>query len=175
MNCYLVAPEENSDNDNSRGGENFKRLEKSYRRYASIFENVSIVLRSDLAREGYLDFPHICNDLEENCPVESVMEALKNANSEAVFIGSAKISDFPLELAVKLVREYNDEPFLGYSSPTEADQPAQPLFGIYNKKIRAELSVLESNDSSNFMQLLGEVGKLVPIPDSEAGHQIGID
>lgn len=174
MNCYLVAPQDKTDSDNSRSGEKFKRLEKSYRRYAAIFENVSIVLRSDLAREGYLDFPHICNDSEDNCPAQSVVEALKNANSEAVFIGSAEISDFPLELAVKLVREYTGESFLGYSASEDKDKPAQPLFGIYSKKIASELSGLDSDDSSDFLKLLSEVGKLVPITDRETANQLRI-
>jgi molybdopterin-guanine dinucleotide biosynthesis protein A len=175
MNCYLIASDGKADTDGSRDGESFKRLEKSYQRYASIFENVSLVLNPELAREGYLDFPHVCKKSKDICPVESVALAIKNANSEAVFIGSADISDFPLELAVKLVREYNGESFLGYRGPSDENRPTQPLFGIYSKKMAAELTDLDSEDSDRFMQLLGEVGKLMPISDSSAAAQIGID
>ena len=104
MDCFLLAGgKDNPRKDLERDGD-ISRLERGYRRYAKLFERVTLVLKRDQATVPYVNYPHICDTETEHGAVYGVKAALQQAESDAVFIGSSDIVDFPLELACELVR-----------------------------------------------------------------------
>lgn len=173
MNCFVLAGGQKSATHFQEQGDT-TRLEKSYRRYASLFEQVSLVLKKEQARERYLNYPHVCDSLESESILAGVASALENARSEAVFIGSAELSEFPLELIVKLVREYDGESFLGYYDPASGEEKGQPLFGIYHRRLAEKIEKLGEESSEQLARLLAEVGRLVPLPQDVPAASIGI-
>ena len=104
--------------------------------------------------------------------MHGIEEALRQSGSDAVFIGSTEIRDFPLELVVELVRNYQGESFLGYQSVHQG--VAQPLFGIYSKKLVESLNEGKAADLTELMQLLARDGKLLPLPDPTLAEQLNL-
>ena len=145
------------------------RLEKSFRSYAAVFDRVKLVIKKDQAREKYLNYPHICDELAQNDSGAGVTAALKDADSEAVFIGASDINDFPLALLVKLIKNYNGESFMGYVDKTDKHQP---LFGIYNKNIVEKLNNKLSLKSLS--DLPEENIKLLELPENVTSTCIGL-
>jgi len=175
MECYLVA------NDPAQAPRHFEpcgkttSLEQGYRRYATLFEQVRLVLNDDQATGRYLNYPHVCESSAQRTAVVSVACALRESASEAIFVGSTAIDQFPYELAVELVRQYDGEPFLGYYKPTEDGQTQQPLFGIYHKRLLQRLSEVNTEDNQALLAVLTREGKLVPLPDQYPGDLIGLE
>jgi len=173
MDCFVLAGgKSNESEDFQRVGE-LTRLEKGYRRYAAVFEKVKLVLKKDQATERYLNYPHICDEVSDRDAVIGIKAALEQSDSEAVFIGSSDIVDFPLELAAELVKSYNGELFLGYRDDSGEADSYQPLFGIFSKRLAGHL------DSNGFTlkelsQLLSREGRLVPLPEHVPGVQLGL-
>jgi len=174
MDCYVLAGgKRNVSEDFAPDGE-ITRLEKGYRRYAALFEKVSLVVKKEQAREKYLNYPHVCDPDSDHGIALGVATALEDADSEAVFIGSSEISDFPLRLIVELVRNYSGEPFLGYYDSRSTDGSHQPLFGIYNKGVLTKLQAVVADQSESLEKLLSEEGRLIPLPDDIPADRIGL-
>ncbi|MDF1545118.1 MAG: hypothetical protein P1R58_08460 [bacterium] len=162
MNCYILAGgKKNQDRDFSSQGE-LTRLETGYRRYAAVFDKVKLVIKEDQAKEHYLNYPHVCDASDHRNPVIGLQAALDDTGADAVFIGSTELVDFPLELPVNLVKNYNGEPFLGYHIP-DMDENAQPLFAIYSRELLNE-ELTDSDGKLDMHQLLTSGGKLLPLP-----------
>jgi len=173
MDCFVLAGgRSNETEDFQRVGE-LTRLEKGYRRYAAVFEKVKLVLRRDQATERYLNYPHICDSDADRGAVIGIKAALTQSESDAVFIGSSDIADFPLELVAALVKSYNGELFLGYRDMTGPTDRYQPLFGIFSKRL---VSHLEAAGLSlqEFSKMLGREGRLMPLPAGVPAGQLGL-
>jgi molybdopterin-guanine dinucleotide biosynthesis protein A len=173
MDCFVLAGgRSNVENDFKAAGE-LTHLEKGYRRYATVFEKVKLVLKKEQATEKYLNYPHICDEESDRGAVIGIKAALKQAGSEPIFIGSSDLVDFPLELAVELVNRYDGELFLGYC---DASQPAgsyQPLFGVFSRELVDRLQ--EAGQSlRDLSRLLARVGKLMPLPSGIPADRLGI-
>jgi molybdopterin-guanine dinucleotide biosynthesis protein A len=173
MECFVLAGgARNPVNDFTPDGE-LTHLEKSYRRYAKVFENVRLVLKADQATERYLNYPHICDQESRRSAVVGIQAALAQAQSEAVFIGSTEISEFPLELAADLVRQYNGELFLGYCDSSTEPTRHQPLFGIFSKKLLAQFA--EAGQTAlDLARFLAQKGRLLPLPTGASGSVLGL-
>lgn len=169
MDCFVLAGGRHNPVRDFQPVGDLTRLEQGYRRYAAVFENVRLVLKKDQATERYLNYPHVCDERSESGPVIGVKTALGQARSEAVFIGSTEITNFPLELAAKLVRQYDGELFLGYCS-SERPTGSRPLFGVFHTRLLDRLTET-GPESLEFFELLGREGRLVPLPpDISADH-----
>ncbi len=174
MSCYILAGgKQNGDRDFSSVGE-ITRIEKSFRRFASVFDKVKLVIKEDQAREGYLNYPHICDKQNHRSAVVGVATALGDADSDAVFIGSSDMLDFPLDLLVNLIKSYDGETFLGYYDRSRGDQTPQPLFGIYNRRLSERINLDEKQPNSVTDLLSGKV-KLIPLPNGIDASCIGIN
>jgi len=172
MDCFVLAGgERNAERDFEPVGE-VTRLEQVYRRYAAVFENVFLVLKKDQAKERYLNYPHVCGDHWERAPVIGLRTALEQARSEAVFIGNSGITDFPLHLVVDLVKSYNGELFLGYCDSSRPDRH-QPWFGVFSKRLIQRLADTGVR-SLNLAELLGRVGRIVPLPPDIPAEWVGL-
>lgn len=172
MDCFVLAGGKSNQERDFQPDGDLTRLERGYRRYAAVFERVTLVLKKDQARELYLNYPYVCDESTEHGAVHGIEEALRQSGSDAVFIGSTEIRDFPLELVVELVRNYQGESFLGYQSVHQG--VAQPLFGIYNKKLVESLNEGKAADLTELMQLLARDGKLLPLPDPTLAEQLNL-
>ena len=163
MTCYILAGgEKNPQVDFKPAGE-LTRLEKTYRNYAKVFDRVKLVIKADQAKERYLNYPHVCDQAEEKGSWVGISTALADAKTEAVFIGSSAITDFPPQLMVELVKNYNGEAFVGYA---DENNNTQPLFGIYNKKLCDRLNL---DEFENLEDLLDpDDMKLLMLPDEIA-------
>lgn len=172
MDCYVLAGEETRPKHGLSPFDKRAKLELSFRSYAAVFDKVKLVIKKKQAKEEFLNFPHLCNEEENNQTVVSIAKAVKDAKSDAIFIGSTDIYDFPLSLLARLLKTYNGETFLGYTSPTDTNS-SQPLFGIYNKK--AAKNILNKNDADITLGdfLTGDV-KLLPLPDDIDSACIGL-
>ncbi len=172
MDCFVLAGgKENRERDFQSDGE-LTRLERGYRRYAAVFERVTLVLKKEQASGHYLNYPHVCDETSDHGALHGIEAALRGADSDAIFIGSSEITDFPLELLVELVKNYQGEAFLGYQDSRQGT--AQPLFGIYNKKLAARLNESGTSDMSELTHLLAREGRLLPLPDSTMTEQINL-
>ena len=171
MDCFLLAGGKNNQERDFQPDGDLTRLERGYRRYAAVFERVTLVLKKDQAREHYLNYPYVCDESSEHGAVHGIEEALRRSGSDAVFIGSSEITDFPLGLVVDLVNKYQGESFLGYEGNS---QGAQPLFGIYSKKLVEAMNQAGPSDMKDLMQLLSREGKLLPLPDPTMAEQLNI-
>lgn len=172
MDCFVLAGgPHNPSKDFEPVGE-LTRLERGYRKYASVFEKVKLVLKKEQATERYLNYPHVCDAVDESSAVIGVATALDQAESEAVFIGSSEITDFPLDLIVDLVDRYDGELFLGYGDDSQTSRRL-PLFGVFSTRLLAHL---DQNDlqGSKFMELLDREGRLMPLPSEVSATQIGL-
>lgn len=107
-------------------------LEQSFRNYAAVFDKVKLVISESQAKEHFLNFPFVSHSKNSSDEFD-LLPLLKNANSEAVFIGHTNLVDFPISILVELIKSYNNEMFLGYKSPSTSSQKLN--FGIYNKSI----------------------------------------
>lgn len=172
MDCFVLAGGKSNQERDFQPDGDLTRLERGYRRYAAVFERVTLVLKKDQARERYLNYPHVCDETPEHGAVHGIEEALRRSGSDAVFIGSSEITDFPLALVVELVRNYQGESFLGYQSSHQG--VAQPLFGIYSKKLVDSLNEAKAQDLNDLMQLLAREGKLLPLPDPTLAEQLNL-
>ena len=163
MDCYVLAGgPRNPERDAQREGD-MTRLERGYRRYAKVFEKVILVVKQHQARVPYVNYPHICDDEADQGAVYGIKTALREAESEAVFIGSSEIIDFPLELLYDLVTRYNGEMFLGYRDWLGSPGEPQPLFGVFHKKLVRKLE--QAGESIEALQqVLAAEGKFVPLP-----------
>jgi len=171
MDCYVLAGGKSNPSEDFQPDGELTRLEKGYRRYAAIFDRVKLVLKKDQAREKYLNYPYILDDDSNQSAVIGVRAALKQSNSEAVFIGSSDISSFPLELVVDLIRQYQGESFLGYCDSSSSEK-SQPLFGIFHQSLTEHLD--KAGDTiSELSELLDREGKLLPLPDHISIDQLG--
>jgi molybdopterin-guanine dinucleotide biosynthesis protein A len=170
MNCYILAGGEDNPKDDFLKIGDISRLEKSYRSYAAVFDKVKIVIKKDQAKEKYLNYPHICDELDKKSAAAGVEAALRDANSEAVFIGSTDINEFPPKLLYELIKSYNGEAFLGYIDKTNKHQP---LFGIYNKGLGSKISV--SGDKKIDISEFGDDNiKLLNLPENIDAACIGL-
>ena len=172
MNCYILAGGEEDKKVGSSSLLRRAKLEKSFRNYAAVFDKVKLVIKEKQAKEDYLNFPHICDENETSHSSARISRALQDADSDAVFIGSADIYDFPISLLSKLIKEYNGELFLGYVSP-QSDGNSQPLFGIYHKKMADKIS----NQSDGFYSintLTNTDAKFLILPDEVDSSCIGL-
>ena len=138
MSCYILAGGEENPLEDFQMVGGTTRLENSFKNYARVFDRVKLVIKEDQAKEKYLNYPHVCDQLAENKPVVGVAAALEDADTDAVFIGRSDITDFPLKLLVNLIKSYNGESFLGY---VDKDNNQKPLFGIYNKRLTDRLDI----------------------------------
>jgi molybdopterin-guanine dinucleotide biosynthesis protein A len=162
MDCFILAGgEENPLRDFEPEGE-LTRLEKGYRRYAAIFEKVRLVLKPHQATERYLNYPHVCDTDPRSSAAVGLATALYNSDSDAAFIGSSEIHDFPLELVVDLVNRYNNELFLGYRPAGDG----QPVFGICHRRLVERLQEMTELSRGKLEQILAECGKLLPLPET---------
>ena len=173
MECYILAGGENQQKRYLKKVGEITQLEKSYRKFAAVFDRVKLVIKKEQAKEQFLNYPYVCDKQDTRQPVVGVATALQNANSDAVFIGSADFSEFPLKLLVDLVNNYNGESFLGYCMDEPACGNYQSWFGIYNKKVLSKLSVTELSPDS-LKKLLNDDTKLLPLPDNFDASCLGI-
>lgn len=174
MNCYVLAGGERQRSRHFQPEGELTRLERSYRRYATVFEKVAIVIKKEQAREKYLNFPHVCDTTPEYDIAYGVEAALKNADSGAVFIGSCDITDFPLSLAVELVKKYNGEKFLGYYDASHKAETHQPLFGIYSKELAPEIEAMIERGETDLAALMAKEGTLLPLPKNIPAASINL-
>ena len=174
MNCFVLAGGRGRRDRHFEQTGELTRLEKSYRRYAAIFERVTLVLKEDQAKEKYLNYPHVCDESDECSAAHGVETALKNANSEAVFIGSADIDDFPLHLAVELVRNYAGEDCLAYYVEDQRTHRKQPLFGIYSRKLAPKIAELIRQGKHSLADIMASEGRLLPLPKEIPATAIGL-
>lgn len=174
MDCFVLTGGKRNATEDFEPIGDLTRLEKGYRRYAAVFEKVRLVLKKEQATERYLNYPHVCDTRSEVSPIIGLETALERASSEAVFIGRSDIIDFPLELAVELVKSYDGEMFLGYYD-TSRPGNRQPLFGVFNKKLIRHLTDAGSS-TAELSELLEQKGKLIPLPASSdnAAVQLGL-
>jgi molybdopterin-guanine dinucleotide biosynthesis protein A len=172
ITCFVLAGgRNNQSNDFTRIGD-LTRLESGYRRYAKIFEKVTLVLKSEQARERYLNYPYVC-DRESGWNARFGVEtALENSDTELAFIGSSEIADFPPDLIVELVKNYHGESFLGYSIGDGGS--CQPLFGLYNRRLADKLKTTVTADPDSLYRLVQEEGRLIPLPPNVSASKIGI-
>lgn len=175
MTCYILAGgKENSQKDFTDVG-GLTRLEKGYRRYAAIFEQVRLVLKKDQAREKYLNYPHVCDETPDHSALEGVRTALEDAPTDAVFVGSSEIMDFPLELLVNLVKNYNGESYLGYSDSHNPDGSHQPLFAIYNRRLAPKLHAAMTDGSNSLDKIAIGEGRTIPLPEDVSAELLGLN
>ncbi|MFQ5454533.1 MAG: hypothetical protein ACE5D6_10160 [Candidatus Zixiibacteriota bacterium] len=173
MNCYVLAGEGNNQKQDFNYIGDITRLEKSFRNYAAVFENVKLVIKNEQAKEHYLNYPHICDEAVSYSHVIGVATALKDAESDAVFIGSSNIANFPLELLVNLIKNYNGESFLGYFDKKNESSNCQFLFGIYHKKLSQKIGY-NINEAVSIDDLVKDNFKLIPLPKGVDASCIGI-
>jgi molybdopterin-guanine dinucleotide biosynthesis protein A len=174
INCFLLAGGKSNRLEDFLPHGELTRLESGYRRYAQLFEKVTLVLKEDQARERYLNYPHVCDTNPGWNAVYGIEAALRNSESETVFIGSSDITEFPLELVLTLVKNYQGESFLGFSAPDGADRNCQPLFGIYNKSLARKLEQGVADDAAELYRVLAAEGRLIPLPDSTSPETLGL-
>jgi molybdopterin-guanine dinucleotide biosynthesis protein A len=166
MDCFILAGGQNNPQKDFEPEGDLTRLESGYRRYAALFERVRLVLKADQAVERYLNYPHVCDDDPRSSAAVGLATALRNSRSEAVFVGSSEIRDFPLDLVVDLVNSYDNELFLGYRV---GDQP-QVVFGICHRRLAERLQDMTELSRQKLEQLLSECGRLLPMPKSVTEH-----
>jgi len=173
MDCYILAGgKTNRERDFENVGEDIQ-LARSFRRYAAIFDRVKLVIKSDQASEHYLNFPHVCDNLARTNTVVGVATALEDADSDAVFIGSSAIADFPPKLLVDLVKRYKGEQFLGYYDGKRSRDSRQMFFGIYDKRLARKL--IDGEDTADAIAgLIGDEVTLIPLPEDVDSRLIGI-
>jgi len=174
MDCCVLAGGRSNPGEDFLPDGDLTRLERWYRRYAAVFETVKLVLKESQATEHYLNYPYIVDDEPEQSMVVGIRAALKNADSDAVFIGSSDITDFPLELIVNLVKQYKGELFLGYTGGPEEPSTGQPLFGIYHKRLVEQLDD-SGSDTDRLFRLLEEEGRLLRLPSDDIARKVGLD
>jgi len=164
MNCYLLAGgKSNNREDFSKQGE-LTRLENTYRRYAAIFDNVKLVIKAEQAREHYLNYPHVIDDSDRQHFAVGLKTALNDATSDAIFIGSSDVFEFPLELPVHLVKNYNGESYLGYSEQDDPDDK-HLLFGIYNRAMLPDILQAAELPTEKSGDLIRSSSRLIPRPN----------
>jgi len=173
MDCFVLAGGRSNPSEDFEPVGELTRLEKGYRRYAAIFEKVRLVLKKDQATERYLNYPHICDDASDRGAVIGIKAALEQSDSEAVFIGSSDIVDFPLELAAALVKSYDGELFLGYRDDSGQSGRHQPLFGVFSKRLASHMETVGLS-LQEFSKMLGREGRLIPLPSEVPAGQLGL-
>ncbi len=172
ITCFVLAGgTATSIRDFETDGE-LTHLESLYRRYAKVFEKVMLVLKSDQAREQYLNYPHVCDRQPDRNIVHGIEAALENSDSDTTFIGSSAISDFPPELIVNLIRDYRGESFLGYCSGDGS--ACQPLFGLYSRHLVEKLRSASPADRDSLLSLVRNEGRFIPLPSDISAAQLGL-
>jgi molybdopterin-guanine dinucleotide biosynthesis protein A len=173
MDCFVLAGGKSNQAEDFQPAGELTRLEKGYRRYAAVFEKVKLVLKKDQATERYLNYPHICDDSSDRGAVFGIAAALKQSESDAVFIGSSDIADFPLQLAAELVKNYDGELFLGYGDDSSQPGKHQPLFGVFSKRLVDHLEAVGLSMQELSRMLLRE-GRLMPLPPGVPADRLGL-
>ncbi len=173
MECFILAGGENQQKRYLKKVGEITQLEKSYRRFAAVFDRVKLVIKKEQAKEHFLNYPYVCDKQDVKEPVIGVETALQNASSDAVFIGSADISDFPLKLLMELINNYNGESFMGYYASEPGQSDYQSCFGIYNKKLLTKLNQPEISFNT-LKELLADDIKLIRLPENYDAACIGI-
>jgi len=172
ITCFVLAGGETSSiRDFEQEGE-LTRLESIYRRYAKVFEKVMLVLKTEQARERYLNYPHVCDRQPGRNVMHGIEAALENADSDTTFIGSSAIADFPPELIVRLIRDYRGESFLGYCAGDGS--ACQPLFGLYNRRLADKLKSASLSDRESLISLVRSEGRFIPLPAEVSAARIGL-
>ncbi len=174
IGCFLLAGGRRNQSEDFQPKGELTRLESGYRRYAQVFEKVTLVLKESQARERYLNYPHVCDQNPDWNAAYGIQTALSNADTETIFIGSSEITDFPLDLLVTLVKNYQGEPFLGFSAPFGAARSCQPLFGLYNKRLASKLQAAVEKDASELYRLLESEGRLIPLPQGTTPQDLDL-
>lgn len=172
MNCYILTGDESEPMSRTSSFDRRMKLEHSFRNYAAVFDKVKLVINKEQEKDEYLNFPHVCNETGKKHSTVDIARALEDADSDAVFIGTTDIYDFPLSLLAKLLKEYNGESFLGYVSDRDGGSP-QPLFGIYNKRVSRNLPV-DKPSAISFESVLDDDYKLLILPDEVDSSCIGL-
>lgn len=113
MPCFLLAGSATGRSDDFEFDGELTRLERRYRRYATIFEKVILIINPEDAREWYLNYPYVCKQDSDSDFKTGVAAALKAAGASSVFIDCADLESVPLEALVHTVRTYDGEPHLG--------------------------------------------------------------
>ncbi len=158
MNCYVIT---SADTDIVRKTDKIEQkalLEQAFRNYAAVFDKVKIVISPSQAKEHYLNFPHLIQEQNSNQP-DSFHSLVKDATSEAIFVGHSDFYDFPISLLANLIKSYNGELFMGYKSKSLI--PTQPLFGIYHSSLFKQPEVIKNIDTMDKKSF-----KLLPLPES---------
>lgn len=174
MSCYLLAGgKSNNSEDFSKQGE-LTRLENTYRRYAAIFDNVKLVIKADQAHEHYLNYPHVIDNSDRRHFSVGLQTALNDATSDAIFVGSSEVFEFPLELPVHLVKNYNGESYLGFSEQDDSDDK-QLMFGIYNRAMLPDLLQAAELPTEKSSELIRSSSRLIPRPDRVSGQSVSVE
>ncbi len=163
MSCYILA----GSNTVACGDEvdyDMEKIERGYRKYARIFEDVKLVLTQKQAKEKFLNYPHVCEQEETPLLANSLKAALKDSKTDYIFVGSADITNFSLELPVNLIKEYGGESFMGYDFEDQ-DGSNKFQFGIYNKKLLSKLLDIKPDDDQSIDSLLLSDGRLLKFPE----------
>jgi len=170
MDCYLLAGgKSNNREDFDKQGE-LTRLENTYRRYAAIFDNVKLVIKAEQAREHYLNYPHVIDNSDRQHFAIGLEAALNDASSDAIFVGSSEVFEFPLDLPVHLVKNYNGESYLGFSERDNSDDK-QLLFGIYNRAMLPDVLQAAELPTDKSGDLIRSHGRLIPRPETATTNQ----
>lgn len=171
--CYLLSGGEENPRADFQLTDGLTRIEQSYRRYASLFSNVRIVVRPEQAKGWYLNYPHIIDRRAERGALVGIESALLASPHEAVFIGSSRFDRFSLRLATTLVQQYSGEPFLGYGDPTSNPNWQQPLFGIYHTSLAEKIAEAVSKGHTDLRALIDPFARMLPLP-KEAAEELGL-
>lgn len=164
MDCYILAGcKAGSERDFERIGDE-TRLDLSFRNYAEVFDRVKLVLEPREATGRYLNYPHVCDPDSPKGEPGRVKAALKDARSEAIFIGSSEVVDFPAQLLVDLVRQYDGELFLGYRDVSGETVGSAVPFGIFNRRL-AEQADYSLSDLNSVRNPAGEQIRFIPLPE----------
>lgn len=130
MNCYVIARPDNKTKKSVSAFDQRAKIEHSFRQYAAVFSKVKLVVEPEQEKDIFLSFPRLIDESQTAKSRLSLKKAFADADSDAVFIGTTDINDFPISLLSNLVKKYNGEKFLGYKIDDD-EKSGQHLFGIY--------------------------------------------
>lgn len=163
MSCYILAGAVTGGGRDEADCD-MEKVEKGYRQYARIFEDVKLVLTKEQAKEKFLNYSHVYEKQETPQLANSLKAALNDSKADCIFVGSADIINFSLELPVKLIKEYDGESFMGYEfDDKEGKNKFQ--FGIYNKKLLATLLDISPDSSESIDSVLLADSRLLKFPE----------
>ena len=156
MNCYIIARPDNKTKKSVSAFDQRAKIEHSFRQYAAVFSKVKLVVEPEQEKDIFLSFPRLIDESQSLKNRISLKKAFADADSDAVFIGTTDINDFPISLLSNLIKKYNGEKFLGYKIGDE-DKSGQQLFGIYKNST--------DNHSVDALDFSDEGVTLLTLPD----------